>query len=129
MVLIVPSLDLEQSTITVNAPNMPPLTFSLEPQSGAEVVSVSVWDDVCEAEALPLLVSQWFQRFLDREDIRVVRFSDTFTRPTDSKYTPNGISTLFSDGFPLLVASEESLEAVNSILKSKVSMENFRLRT
>ena len=129
MVLIVPSLDLDQSTITVNAPNMPPLTFSLESYASAEIVNVSVWDDSCEAEVLPLQVSQWFQRFLDREDYRIVRFSDTFTRRTDSKYTPNGISTLFSDGFPLLVASEESLEAVNSILKSEVSMENFRWMT
>ena len=127
MVLITPTLDLEQGTITVNAPDMPPLSFSLESPTNAEVIIVSIWDDFCEAEVLPLLVSQWFRRFLNREDLRLVRFSNSFIRHTNPKYTPNGISTLFSDGFPILVASEESLGAVNSILKNAVTMENFRL--
>lgn len=127
MVLIIPSLDLSHDSITVNAPDMPPLTFSLLPESQAELLYVSIWEDICQAEVLPLAVSQWFQRFLDREDIRIVRFRDSFTRSTSRKYTPEGIATLFSDGFPLLIASEESLAATNSILRKEVSMESFRL--
>lgn len=57
----------------------------------------------------------------------MVRMKDGFVRPTDPDYGI-GFHTGFSDGFPLLLAAEESLEELNSRLPigKAIGMERFR---
>lgn len=52
---------------------------------------------------------------------------DGYVRPTDPAYG-TGFLTGFADGFPLLLAAEESLEEVNSRMPKEeaVGMDRFR---
>jgi uncharacterized protein YcbX len=50
---------------------------------------------------------------------------DSSVRKTDTTYSPNG-QTAFADGFPFLLASKESLGALNEKLDVPVEMRNFR---
>ncbi|UPR03439.1 molybdenum cofactor sulfurase [Chloropicon primus] len=60
---------------------------------------------------------------------RLVRFNEDCTRRTEEGFAPRG-QTAFSDGFPFLVATRESLDAVNDQLElqgdEKVPMDRFR---
>ncbi|KAF3791501.1 hypothetical protein EJ110_NYTH14367 [Nymphaea thermarum] len=47
------------------------------------------------------------------------------TRPVDSKYA-NGYETMFSDGYPFLLISQDSLDALNKLLKEPVPIDRFR---
>ena len=65
---------------------------------------------------------------MQTESVALVRMDDDFTRRTDEKYYPGG-STVFADGYPLLICVEESLRALNERMpdtKKKLKMENFR---
>ena len=57
-------------------------------------------------------------------------YDETTRRPCDPAYAPEGAHTAFADGFPLLVTSEGSLEALNLALEvvgaAPVPMSRFR---
>jgi hypothetical protein len=93
-----------------------------------------VWRDHCQAYDEGDTASQWLTQILGQwqgGDLRLVRFADDFTRPVDPNYM-NGDSadTAFSDGYPFLIVSEESLQALNAQLAangaSPVPMTRFR---
>lgn len=53
---------------------------------------------------------------------------DGFVRPTDPDYG-TGFRTSFADGFPMLLAAEESLEEINSRMEAgseAIGMDRFR---
>jgi hypothetical protein len=63
--------------------------------------------------------------------LRLVRFADGFTRPVDPNYMQgDSADTAFSDGYPFLIVSEASLQALNAQLvangASPVPMTRFR---
>ena len=67
----------------------------------------------------------WFSTFLGTPGLRLVRFASDATRPTDDVYAQH--RTLFSDGYPFLIASEASLEALNARLPPPaLRMDRFR---
>lgn len=125
MVLVLQSIDFENNMLTISAPGMETVSFSLLQQPASSPVFVSVWDDMCEADDMGHALADWFQRFLGVQGLRLVRIKDSFIRPTNPKYAP-GVNTTLTDGFPILIASEESLEKTNSVLEKKVTIENFR---
>ena len=125
MALISPVLDSKEGTLTVSAPGMKDLSFPLHSKGDFEVLTVKVWDDDCQVEVLPEELSAWFSAFLETEGLRLVKMKETFVRPTDPKYAQGGVTTL-TDGFPILIASEETLQRTNDALDEKVSMEVFR---
>ena len=61
--------------------------------------------------------------------LRLVRMADSFRRPTHPEYA-QGHETAFTDGFPLVLISEESLLDLNARLERRkrepVPMEQFR---
>ena len=57
-------------------------------------------------------VAGWISTYLKDEGIRLMRFPDGFARHTDPAYA-KGYQTAYSDGFPILVLSEESLKDLN----------------
>lgn len=139
---------LDGEYLVTNAPGMECLqiplgteTLLLSPQ-----IEVTVWGDICHAYDMGEQYSSWFCKYLDSANIRLVRYAEDFRRPTDPKYAPGGEVT-FSDGYPLLLASEESLTELQSRLvryqtnmnstsppipqpshvsTSSIKMENFR---
>ena len=60
-------------------------------------------------------------------DAKLVGFAKDTTRAVNPTYAlPEGSQTLFSDAFPFLMISEESLEDLNTLLESPLLMTRFR---
>lgn len=97
-----------------------------------------IWDDSVEVADMGDEVAQFLQNILKLdpnhsddnppENIRLVALLPTTHRYTEKRYIPpvgylNGKSPLVSltDGFPILIASETSLEELNTHLQKKIS--------
>ncbi|XP_015959799.1 uncharacterized protein LOC107483705 [Arachis duranensis] len=114
----------KDSFMVLKAPGMQPLNICLsKPHEVADGVSVwewngSAWDEGAKA-------SQWFSDYLGKPS-RLVRFNnDSQVRPVDPDYA-KGHQIMFSDGFPFLLASQGSLDAVNQHLEDPVPINRFR---
>jgi uncharacterized protein YcbX len=109
------------------------LPLSVEHISDAQAVKVRIWGDQVPAFDLGAESSQWLTEFLGGSlgPLRLVRFDDKHQRPSNVKWT-QGLPSLnqFSDGFPVLVASNASLDELNARLQamdeSSVDMRRFR---
>lgn len=126
-------VDLTADALVLSHATQPPLSIALQPKP-AERIEVVVWRDHCPADNEGDAASQWLTQVLGQwqgGDLRLVRFADDFTRPVDPNYM-NGdpADTAFSDGYPFLIVSEASLQALNAQLvangASPVPMTRFR---
>ena len=119
---------LKYSEVVLRAPGM--LALHLKIDAVEEPVKVRVWDDEVNAYDMGAIAAQWFSDFLGQK-LRLVRFDPEQQRLSDRKWT-SGAEALnqFSDGFPLLVASEGSLAELNRRMAQAgheaVGMERFR---
>jgi uncharacterized protein YcbX len=124
---IVPLLTAE--TLQLAAPGQADLQLLLH--GGAKTTrEVSVWSDRVLAWDEGDIAADWFTRFAG-VPLRLVRFPDTAVRPVSRQYaTLPGSTTAFADGFPLLLATEESLADLNHRLGQRgatsVPMNRFR---
>jgi len=121
MCLIQPLL--EKDGLCLQAPDMPVIRVACQPN--AAHLRVSVWDDQCLALDCGDEVAEWLSRFLEM-DCRLVFFPDDEIRQVDPVYAEPGEHTAFSDGFPILLISQASLDELNQRLKMPVSMCRFR---
>ncbi len=118
-----------EAQLQVTAPGFPPLSVPLQNDRSIRR-SVTVWSDRVTAWDEGSAAAEWFSDFAGVE-LRLVRFPNDAVRPVDRRYStrPDG-RTAFSDGFPLLLASEESLEELNRRLVARgrlpVLMSRFR---
>ena len=87
---------------------------------------VRVWSDDCAAHDEGSAAAGWLSAFLGKA-VRLVRFDPTHRRLSSHQWT-HGVEAenRFSDGYPLLVISEESLEDLNSRLDTALPMNRFR---
>lgn len=126
MALVRPQL--KHYEVVLRAPGMLALHLAID---GAEApVKARVWDDDVDAYDMGDVAAQWFSDFLDRK-LRLVRFDPEFRRLSSSEWTGEAQApNQFSDGFPLLVISEASLEELNARLAAAghpaVGIERFR---
>jgi uncharacterized protein YcbX len=122
MCLIVPGF--RDDTITVNAPGMPELVFSIYDTLG-EKLKARIWKDECEVQEISSIVSDWFTMFMSRERqgrYRLVRMSDTFLR----RDSADASMTAFTDGFPFLITSRESHDELSRRAEFEVPTNRFR---
>lgn len=126
LALVKPSFKVE--CLALNAPEMPELLVPLH-YNLSRVRQVEVWGDVCKAWDEGDPVAEWFSDYL-RLDVRLVRMADDFVRRVDERYAPQPAQTGFSDGYPLLIVSEASLDELNQKLaergKETIPMRRFR---
>ena len=106
-----------------NAPN-DRVSTPLHPGPSASV-SVQVWGDMVSAWLCDVSVSDWLSWKLGRS-VRLVYMPDDSLRPVDPQYAPPGSITSFTDGYPLLIIGQPSLDDLNSRLKKPVEMLQFR---
>lgn len=90
----------------------------------------TVWGNRMKAYDMGPLAAQWMSDFLGRP-LRLVRFDPEQRRLADSRWTGElEAEAAFQDGYPLLVTSTASLDAVNARLASAseapVTMARFR---
>ncbi len=114
---------LHGDALQLHAPGMPSLVVSTP--SANRKMMVSVWNDHCKALDAGDAAAAWLRRFLSI-DCRLVFFPDDEVRLVDPTYGKPGDQTAFSDGFPLLLTTQASLDDLNARLDAPISMQRFR---
>jgi uncharacterized protein YcbX len=100
--------------------------------TGGDPVQTKVWGVPCEARDEGEEVSRWLTSALKSQaTLKLVRMAPGFVRPQGkSDQLGENTHTLFADAAPFLVASENSLQALNRELASRgheqVPMNRFR---
>jgi uncharacterized protein len=135
MALIQPQL--RQYDMVLKAPGMLALHIALD--AVEQACKVRVWDDECAAYDMGDIAAQWFTDFLMQErpagmqpmKLRLVRFDPEQQRVSSMKWTKGQVArNQFSDGYPLLVISQASLDEFNARLLAAghpaVGIERFR---
>ncbi len=90
-----------------------------------------VWGDRCEAFDEGDNISQWLSNVLGQQGLRLLRFRNSFKRRVDADFLDGeDAHTAFTDGFPFLITSEESLTMLNDRLAQTgalpITMDRFR---
>ena len=116
--------EIDGQTLILNAPRMPELCLPLFPTAG-ESQEVEIWGDRCEAWTADPQVELWISEYLGKS-CKIVFMPDHSKRPVDPDFTVEEKQVAFSDGFPLLLISEASLNELNSRLPESVAMKRFR---
>ncbi|MFJ9531704.1 MOSC domain-containing protein [Herbaspirillum sp. NPDC101396] len=116
--------------LTVRAPGMAALHLPTRIEQGAPRLPVTIWDDGVEALDCGAAAHRWFSDYL-QADVRLVRFDPQSRRVCSQRWTGDlTATTQFSDGFPILVVGEASLQDLNLRLQKKgapaLPMDRFR---
>jgi uncharacterized protein len=135
MALIAPTL--KQFEMVLRAPGMLALHIALD--AVEKPCTVQVWDDTCKAYDMGDTAAQWFTDFLMQErpagmpamKLRLVRFDPEHKRMSNMKWTKGQeVLNQFSDGYPVLVLSDSSVDELNERLNkaghASVGIERFR---
>ncbi len=96
---------------------------------GAMRIEVTVWHDTVAAVPVGKEADAWLSKAIGVV-CRVVWFPDDVKRQVDTRYAKLGERTAFSDGFPLLLIGQGSLDDLNRRLGAKnlapLPMRRFR---
>lgn len=110
--------------LILSAPGQTDLELPLQSTSG-DSLEVQIWEDKCLANRCGEKADNWLKQFLD-VDCRLVYHADDDVRKVDPKFATPDDQTAFSDGFPFLVISENSLNALNQAMQQPLEMQRFR---
>jgi uncharacterized protein YcbX len=126
MALIRPTLKTYE--MVLRAPGMLALHIALD--AVETPCRVTVWKDEVAAYDMGSLAAQWFSDFLG-QTVRLVRFDPEQKRLSNRKWTGEiEAENAFSDGYPILVASQAGLDELNQRLAAAghaaVTMARFR---
>ncbi|KAI5446252.1 hypothetical protein KIW84_014191, partial [Lathyrus oleraceus] len=114
------------SFMVVKAPGMEPLKVCLNKQQYEVVDDIGLWEWTGPAWDEGAEASQWFSDYLG-SPCRLVRFNTgSEVRNVDPRYVEGQQRIFFSDGYPFLLASQESLDALNKLLEEPIPMNRFR---
>ena len=122
MALIKPRLTPEG--LLLQAPEKSDLAV-MQPPIESERVKVKVWNDRCAAQLVDPQADAWLSDYLGRT-CRLVYMPDESVRRVDQRYARPEDRAAFSDGFPLLLISQASLDDLNSRLGEPLPMSRFR---
>ena len=127
MVLVQPQM--RSSDVVLRAPGM--LALHLGIDQAERPARVQVWRDTVDAWDMGDVAAQWFSDFLGRPGLRLARFDPEVTRLAAKQWTGEIDAPVeFADGFPLLLASQASLDELNARLAAAghapVDMRRFR---
>lgn len=123
LALLVPHLT--DSTLSLAAPQMPTITIPVA--ADGPIQWATVWDDsgiktIDQGDA----AAEWLSSYLNMA-ARLVFMPKDGIRPVDPKYATRPDDTVsFADGYPILIASQESLDDLNSRLEAPLPMNRFR---
>ena len=95
-----------------------------EPLTGT-TLPVRIWGDAVQGHDAGDAVAEWLSAVFGCA-VRLVHMPDSVVRPVDRDFARDGDQVSFADGFPLLVTTVESLDALNARLANPVSMARFR---
>ncbi len=116
--------------LTLSAPGHPELTVPAPAQDrGAEMLWVTVWSSRVRVAAAGDRADDWLSRFLGRA-VRLVHLDDPTRRGVDPEFGAPEDRVSFADGYPLLLTTAGSLDALGRWLAEEghppVPMNRFR---
>ncbi|MCH5717667.1 MOSC domain-containing protein [Niabella hibiscisoli] len=100
------------------------LQLDLYPSEG-DRVDVILFDDASEGLLMNGPINDWFSKKLDR-NCRLVYMPDKVERKVDPIYARHQEIAAFSDGFPVLMIGQSSLNDLNNRLDQWLPMNRFR---
>ncbi len=100
-------------------------TRHLKLEQFSQVTSVMVWGDSVSALKLAQPDAAFLSEFLQR-DVNLVFMPESSFRQVDRDFFNDSQRVSFSDGFPLLLTNEASLNDLNARLDNPVDMLRFR---
>lgn len=115
---------LTEEYLMLSAPGMVDLLIPLA-QTDGDIINSTVWEDQCEARSVSDEADQWLSHFLTIA-CRLVYQPDDRVRLVDPVYGESSDQVAFSDGFPFLIISDNSLLALNQAMSLTLSMARFR---
>ena len=110
--------------LILSASGMENLSLPLKP-GGGDLINSTIWHDQCAARSISREVDQWLSHFLNL-DCRLVYQPAAMIRPVDANYGKPSDNVAFSDGFPFLIISENSLVSLNQEMQLNLPMTRFR---
>jgi uncharacterized protein len=115
---------LTDKNLILSALGMESLSLPIEPVDG-HIINSTIWDDQCDARSVSTEADQWLSDFL-KLDCKLVYQPDEVVRHVDPEYAKPTDQVAFSDGFPFLIISENSLVALNHEMQLSLPMSRFR---
>ena len=122
MVLI--KTQITEDELILSNPDAENISLPLFPTSG-DNIETTIWKDQCQAKTTSKVADQWLSDFLGIECKLVYQANETI-RPVDPDYAKVSDSVNFSDGFPFLIVSEASLQALNQEMGLQLPIKRFR---
>jgi len=87
---------------------------------------VKIWSSRCRAKIYEKPINDWFSDVL-QTNCKLALMPEETTRKVNYFYAVNKDDAVsFADGYPILIANEESLNDLNSRLETSVPMNRFR---
>lgn len=105
-------VEIENGEVTFSAADVDSVSFSATPKE-VPTRTVQVWSSHVRAHTVTPEADQWLSDYLG-VDVRLVYMPDSAERRINPIYAKNGEIVSFADGYPLLIASEESLTDLNA---------------
>ena len=115
---------LDDGGLVLRCPGLAPLRVA--PEQSVERRIVRIWRDRCPADDQGEEPAAWVSRALGHP-CRLVRKTADVPRQVDQRYavSPDDVVS-FADGYPMLVTSTSSLDALNRELEVPLPMNRFR---
>jgi uncharacterized protein YcbX len=101
------------------------LRLPLVPEPSLLSTSVKVWDDYCEAQYVSDDADKWFSKQL-KASCRILYMPESSKRMVDPLYAFNNEITSFTDGYPVLLIGQSSLDDLNKRMTDVLPMDRFR---
>jgi hypothetical protein len=128
--LVLVSPRVEEGKLTLASPGLPEVTVPVP--SGGDLVPVNVWGSDLLATPADDAAATWLAGIIG-EPARLVYLDDPTRRAIKPEYSLDTDRVSFADGYPLLLTSEQSLDALNGWIaegpraaEGPVSMLRFR---
>ncbi|MFC9909935.1 MOSC domain-containing protein [Streptomyces sp. NPDC059862] len=112
--LALAAAELVPGGIRLSAPGLDPLTVAVPEPVGT--LTLQIFRDKVEGVLADAAAHAWCSEFVGA-DVRLVHMDDpAVRRPVDPDYALPGETVTFADGYPLLLTSAASLDALNSLI-------------
>jgi uncharacterized protein YcbX len=91
----------------------------------SQIIHTKVWDDDAVTVSCSDEISAWFSEMLHKK-VQLVKILNDQSRKHTVQASGKTVDVSLADGYPYLVASEQSLQMLNEKLSSPIQMDRFR---
>ena len=113
----------EGGELVLSYPDRAEIRVSMK--SSSEPQRVRIWSDEVTGLDCGDNVSVWLTDILG-QTVRLFMLPDNNPRRADSQYAPKDTAVGYADGFPLLIVTQESLDALSELAQLPVDVRRFR---